>query len=262
VYSRNTLHTSTYIHALPDINQSICIVNYKSINLNESGLDAWAIHMARHFIERVRHEARRRPLAAIRHTQRFNIFIEHTKKCDSSKGSGVSHRGSTTSRAGLRQKQQTPSERHSVLQQHISLNIMPNTWLARSGGSETKQGKVPGLLGAISKKCQGGDSRGGTAPTQPERGRESWAFPGRARKRKGHPALWRRKGAASCAQVPGKQRGGGASMEEEEEGMLGRGWSRERRPMELQKWSARPGSRTARGRIFLRTEATEQVIGR
>jgi hypothetical protein len=36
VYSRNILHTSTYIHALPDINQSICIINYKSINLNES----------------------------------------------------------------------------------------------------------------------------------------------------------------------------------------------------------------------------------
>jgi hypothetical protein len=29
----------------------------------------------------------RRPLAVIRHTQRFNIFTEHTKKCDSSKGS-------------------------------------------------------------------------------------------------------------------------------------------------------------------------------
>jgi hypothetical protein len=36
VYSRNILHTSTYIHALPDINQSIRIINYKSINLNES----------------------------------------------------------------------------------------------------------------------------------------------------------------------------------------------------------------------------------
>jgi hypothetical protein len=36
VYSQNILHTSTYIHALPDINQNICIINYKSINLNES----------------------------------------------------------------------------------------------------------------------------------------------------------------------------------------------------------------------------------
>jgi hypothetical protein len=36
VYSHNILHTSTYIHALPDINQSIRIINYKSINLNES----------------------------------------------------------------------------------------------------------------------------------------------------------------------------------------------------------------------------------
>jgi hypothetical protein len=99
-----------------------------------------------HFAEWARHETWRRPLAAIRHTQRFNIFTEHTKKCDSSKGSGVSHRGSTTSRAGLRQKQHTPGERHGMLQQHISLDIMPNTWHARSGGSETKRGKVPRLL--------------------------------------------------------------------------------------------------------------------
>jgi hypothetical protein len=65
VYSQNTLHTSTYIHALPDIKQSICIANYKSINLNESGIDTWAVHMARHFVERARREARHRPLAAI-----------------------------------------------------------------------------------------------------------------------------------------------------------------------------------------------------
>jgi hypothetical protein len=44
--------------------------------------------MARHFVERARHEARRRPLATIRHTQRFNIFTENTKKYNSSKGSG------------------------------------------------------------------------------------------------------------------------------------------------------------------------------
>jgi hypothetical protein len=36
--------------------------------------------MAWHFVERARREAWRRRLAAIRHTQRFNIFTEHTKK--------------------------------------------------------------------------------------------------------------------------------------------------------------------------------------
>ncbi len=41
VYCRNILHTSTYIHALSDINQSVCIINYNSINLNGSWLDAW-----------------------------------------------------------------------------------------------------------------------------------------------------------------------------------------------------------------------------
>jgi hypothetical protein len=36
-------------------------------NLNESGLAAWAVHMARHFVERARREARRRPLAVKTH---------------------------------------------------------------------------------------------------------------------------------------------------------------------------------------------------
>jgi hypothetical protein len=62
-----TFYTHPHIHALSDINQIICIVNYKSINLNESGLDACAVHMARHFIERARHEARRQPLATKTH---------------------------------------------------------------------------------------------------------------------------------------------------------------------------------------------------
>jgi hypothetical protein len=37
------------------------------MNLNESGLDAWAVHMARHFVERARREARHRRLAAKTH---------------------------------------------------------------------------------------------------------------------------------------------------------------------------------------------------
>jgi hypothetical protein len=44
--------------------------------------------MARHSIERARRDARRRPLSAIRHTQQFNIFTEHKKIYNSSKGSG------------------------------------------------------------------------------------------------------------------------------------------------------------------------------
>jgi hypothetical protein len=49
-------------------------------NLNESGLYAWAVHMDRHFVERAKREARRRPLAAIRHTQQFNILPSTQKK--------------------------------------------------------------------------------------------------------------------------------------------------------------------------------------
>jgi hypothetical protein len=112
VYSRNTLHTSTYIHALHDINQSICIANYKSINLNESGLDAWAVHMARHFVERARHEARCRPLAAIRHTQQFNSFTEHKKNIIAARAAGVfSPRVSTTSWMGLRSEHKSDDTR-------------------------------------------------------------------------------------------------------------------------------------------------------
>jgi hypothetical protein len=101
VYSRNILHTSTYIHALPDINQSIRIINYKSINLNESWLGAWAAHMARHSIEWARREARRRPLAAITQKKCWRQFTEHHKRQKNSKDSGGSHRGSTVSWAGL-----------------------------------------------------------------------------------------------------------------------------------------------------------------
>jgi hypothetical protein len=43
--------------------------------------------MARHFVERARREARHRRLAAIRHTQRFNIFLPSTQK------NGIAARG-------------------------------------------------------------------------------------------------------------------------------------------------------------------------
>jgi hypothetical protein len=74
-----TFYTSTHIHALPVINQIICIVNYKSINLNGIGLDTCVVHMARHFVERERREARHRWLATI--TQEFNgsVTLSNTK---------------------------------------------------------------------------------------------------------------------------------------------------------------------------------------
>jgi hypothetical protein len=43
--------------------------------------------MARHFVERARREAQHRRLAAIRHTQRFNIFLPSTQK------NGIAARG-------------------------------------------------------------------------------------------------------------------------------------------------------------------------
>jgi hypothetical protein len=57
--------------------------------------------MAPHFVERAKREARRRPLAAIRHTQQFNILPSTQKIYNSSQGIGVSHRGSMASQAGL-----------------------------------------------------------------------------------------------------------------------------------------------------------------
>jgi hypothetical protein len=56
-------------------------------NLDEPRLVTWVVHTARRFVERAKREARRRPLAAIIHTQQFNIFTEHKK--NSSEGSGV-----------------------------------------------------------------------------------------------------------------------------------------------------------------------------
>jgi hypothetical protein len=43
-YNRNALHTSTHIHALPDINQIIRNVNYKSFNLNGIRFE-WCKHV-------------------------------------------------------------------------------------------------------------------------------------------------------------------------------------------------------------------------
>ena len=56
---------------------------------------------------------------------------------------------------GAAQKQQTTGGHHSVLQQHISLDILPNTWHARGGGSETKRAKVSGLLFCGEERGQG-----------------------------------------------------------------------------------------------------------
>jgi hypothetical protein len=53
-------------------------------------------------------------VAAIIHEFRDLAYRRH-HGYKNSKGSGMSHRGSMTSRAGLRQKQQTPGERHGVL---------------------------------------------------------------------------------------------------------------------------------------------------
>jgi hypothetical protein len=92
-----------------------------------------------------------------------------------------------------------------VLQQHVSLDIFPNTWHPRSGGSETKQGKVSGLLGAISKGRRGGDSRGSAAPLKPERGRCVELLLGHGRKTTGdgwlpgQPSAMGRGAQASCA---------------------------------------------------------------
>jgi hypothetical protein len=53
-------------------------------------------------------------VAAIIHEFRDLAYRRH-HGYKNSKGSGMSHRGSMTSRAGLRQKKQTPDERHGVL---------------------------------------------------------------------------------------------------------------------------------------------------
>jgi hypothetical protein len=93
VYSRNILHTSTYIHALPDINQSICIINYKSINLNESWLDAW---LSTWLGISSNGQSTKRDIDGWLRLDTHNgstFFYQAHKKWDSSKGSGVSHHG-------------------------------------------------------------------------------------------------------------------------------------------------------------------------
>ena len=70
-FNSHTTYSHTYIYMTMT---NVQVSQSHGFNLNESGLDAWAVHMARHFVERAKREARRRPLAAIRHTQQFNIL--------------------------------------------------------------------------------------------------------------------------------------------------------------------------------------------
>jgi hypothetical protein len=63
-----------------------------------------------------------------------------------------------------------------VLQQHVSLDILLNTWHACSGGSETKQGRCRGCW-VPSRRGVGEEiAGGGAAPPKPERGREFRCF--------------------------------------------------------------------------------------
>jgi hypothetical protein len=84
-----------------------------------------------------------------------------------------------------------------VLQQHVSLDILPNTWHARSGGSETKQGKVQGEALLHLNQREG---------VSPERGRESWAFPVWAGKRKGRHGKLREGGEGRGCRCFGSDR--------------------------------------------------------
>jgi hypothetical protein len=90
--------------------------------------------MARHSIERARREARRRPLAAIRHTQQFNIFTEHTNIyiyiyiSNSSKDSGgFLTTGFNGVADGAAQKLQTPVERRRRAAHCATQNSKPAT---------------------------------------------------------------------------------------------------------------------------------------
>jgi hypothetical protein len=91
---------------------------------------------------------------------------------------------------GAAQKQRTHGGHHGVLQQHISLDILPNTWHARSGGSETKQDRH--------RVCCFVGKRGGGWGCPWERG-SAYSHHGWALRRRADPACsrpWSREGAA------------------------------------------------------------------
>jgi hypothetical protein len=123
-------------------------------NLDEPRLVTWVVHMARRFVERAKREARRRPLAAIRHTQQFNIFYRAQKKYLAARAAGFfSPRVSTASRVGLRKDSKHPAA--SWRAAHCStphLDRSPNTWHARSASSEEARG-VTGLQFLNRHRC-------------------------------------------------------------------------------------------------------------
>jgi hypothetical protein len=81
-----------------------------------------------------------------------------------SKGSGMSHRGSMTSQAGLRQKQQTPGERHGVLSTGLHETASRQhaaccTFLRTAGGHHREQ-RGGGSLFAEEGTWENGAGRG------------------------------------------------------------------------------------------------------
>jgi hypothetical protein len=133
--------------------------------------------MARHFVERARREARRRPLAAIRHTQQFNIFTEH-KKYNSSKGSegflttgfdGVAD-GATPKTANNRW-----ASRRAAHCSTPHLDRSSNTWHVRSASSEEARGGA-GAAKTAAFHCGGAARQGASGTWRGGAGRrESWA---------------------------------------------------------------------------------------
>jgi hypothetical protein len=71
-----------------------------------------------------------------------------------------------------------------VLQPHVSLDILPNTWHARSGGSETKQGRCRGCW--VPSRRGVGEEIAGESLLHPTRERaRDLVFPGRDREEEG-----------------------------------------------------------------------------
>jgi hypothetical protein len=205
--------------------------------------------MARYFVERARHGARRRPLAAIRHTQQFNIFTKHKKNIIAARAAGVfSPRVSTASRMGLRSE-----GRRAHGEEELGASMEEEKGLLAM--EERARGKVELLLEFLG--VHGSSAR--PAAWAPDRGRRG-------------SRLWRKKGiggrqvsmgsgAQSCcvvgrrrARAGGHGQGGSAMRKLEHEP-----WRREGSSMgDLLRHGTREGGRWGAGGLLLEEEEEGQ----
>jgi hypothetical protein len=73
-FNSHTTYSHTYIYMTMT---NVQISQSHGFNLNELGLAAWAVHMARHFVEWARREAQRRPLARFLMASRVGLRSKH-----------------------------------------------------------------------------------------------------------------------------------------------------------------------------------------